>query len=203
MDGQQTVRVGFGKINLKGQGATLSAFRMRPPYLRDSAASSGRSKNRWEEYPVSEAPQVNGKLYSTDVAHENGTILLIQSAWTRGGLSTRDGGIYLRLRSDAALINVEAVLPHGPDSRLGSRFCVFRGCADILSPDEAKLYQIATPHTVIDKYFDLDQVEECFDLKEIAQEVRPRPDVQLIATATGLETRETMAAPTRRFNFRR
>lgn len=203
MDSEQAIRVGFGSVNLKYEGAKFSAFRLKEPFLRDSAASTGRSSSQWGKYPVSMQPAINGTMYSAEVTHKNGTILLLQSSWTRSGISVRDGAILLRLREGAALLNIEATLPHGRDSMLGDRFSVFRGYADILSADEAKVFKIVTPHTVIDKFFDLDQISECFDIKELRPEALARPEVQLIVTATGSELREIQSAPQRRLNFRK
>lgn len=203
MTTEQRVRVGFGKVNLKTQSAHIVAQRLRAPFVRESASTTGKNRANWEEYPVSAIPDVNGRMYQCDVTHPNGTILYITAQWTKNRAKYMDGGLYLRLRDDAAMLNIEAKLPHGPDSRLGDRFAVFRGRADILSVDEAKLYQINTPHRVIDNFFDPEDVAECFALTEIMPERSAPPVAELVSTPQGLQTREVQAAPVRRLIMRK
>lgn len=200
---EQRVRVGFGSVNLKNQSAKLAAFRVEAPYRRESAVSTGKTNSNWEKYPVSQYEQVNGIMYNAYTTHPNGTILMLQSSWTRGGSPIRDGAIYLRLRQEAAMLNVEARIPHGPDSRIGSSFMVFQGHADILSADDALVYKISTPHHVIDRFFTPEEVDECYEITQIIPESAPRPAHALVHTAQGAQVCEIAPTPQRRLTFRR
>ena len=201
----QRVRLGFGKVNLKTQLATIASLRLRPRFIKDSAITSGKRDPKTLIYnPVSAHPEINGSMQSDMVTHPNGTILLIQSQWRRGGSPIRDGAILLRLRQEAALINVVAKLPHGPDSILGDTYSVFQGNADILSPDEAmSLHRIALPGRYIDQFFDPEQIDECYEITELVPERVSKPVVTMVATSQGVVTTEVAAAPSRRMRFRK
>lgn len=203
MSSEQKILVGFGTVNLKHQSAKLSAWRMLSPWKQDSAASSGKSDNRWAEFPVSKFPEINGKLHQANTTHPEGTIIVLRASWTSHRLPTRDGALILRLRQGAALLNIQANLPHGPDSRLGSSFAVFRGHADILSADEALVYKIQAPHQFIDKFLDPEQVDECFEIEEIVPEQVAKPQATLVHTPQGAQVVEIAAPSQRRMHFRR
>jgi hypothetical protein len=201
---EQRVQLGFGKVNLKTMLATFATLRLRAPFQRDSAVSCGkRDAGTLMSFPVSAHPAVNGCMYRDYATHPNGTIIMLQASWKRGGSATRDGCVLLRLRADAALLNVIATLPHGPDSLIGDAFAVFQGCADILSAEEAAVHKIVIPPRFIDQFFDPVEVDECFRLEEIRPERAARPSVALVATPNGVVMQETASAPTRRMRFRK
>jgi hypothetical protein len=183
---------------------TLAALRLRPPFLKDSAISSGRRETgSMTSHPVSRIPQVHGSMYQDYVTHQNGTIVMLQASWTRGGVRIRDGAVLLRLRREAALLNVTAMLPHSLESQIGDRMSVFEGRADLLSPDEAAMYKVGIPRRFVDNFFDLEEVEECFIVTQVSAAIADRPEVSLVATAEGVVVREVQAAPTRRMNLKK
>lgn len=194
---------GFGKVVLTHEYATFAAFRMRPNG-KDSAIDSGKREVRTIQMnPVSANPQINGYMNRDHVTHPNGTIIMLQASWKRGASAIRDGCILLRLRQDAALLNVVAKLPTGRANLLGDSFSVFEGYADILSPDEAALHKVILPRNFIDKFFDPDEIDECFTIQEIRPARADKPTLSFVSTSQGVVLQETVAAPARRMRFRK
>lgn len=200
----QTVQLGFGRVNLSSMNATFAPLRIRPPFIRDSAVTTARRNPGTQiTQPVSNHAKVNGTMMTDHCTHPNGTIILLEAQWRRGSSPVRDAAIILRLREEAASINVIAYLPTGPDNFIGDRFSVFRGRADILSVDEAKVLRVEMGAGYVNRFFDADDIDRCFDVYQIQPETRPRPEVALVHTATGLQVRETPVEPTRRMRVRR
>lgn len=212
-DAAQRVSLGFGKCNLKISMATIAALRVKPPFVRESAVTSGvRRAGTMTGLPVSNHPEINGVMHRDYATHPNGTILMFQSSWKRGGAGLRDGCILLQLRANAALLNVTALLPHGNDSHIGDTFSVFQGNADILSVEEAAVHRIVIPPRFVDQFFSPDEVNECFTIEEIRTEVTPMPAMALVATraidgTVHVVTQEIVpgknTAPDRRMRFRK
>lgn len=200
----QEVSIAFGKVNLKTAVMTIAPMRVKAPFTRDSAVSTAkRDPYTMATFPVSNYPQVNGIMSRDKCRHPDGTILIIQSQWKRGGAGIRDGAVLLRLRENGPTLNVIAKLPHGLDSQLGDTFSVFMGRADILSPDEAKIFKIEIPNRFVQTFFDPEQVGECFTIEEVQPERSPPPTYALVNTSHGVEVRALATAPTRRMRIRR
>lgn len=205
METNQRVKLAFGKVNLRSEMATFAALRLKPRFVRDSAVTSGKRDPKTLIYnPVSAHPEINGSMQSDYVTHPNGTIILLQASYRRGGAPIRDGAIILRLRQGAALLNVVAKLPHGRDSVLGDSYALFNGHADILSVDEAmSLHRIVIPGRYVDQFFDPVQIDETFEIIEVAPERESKPVMALVATAQGVVAQEIASAPARRMRFRK
>lgn len=202
-DLSQTLNMCYGKVNLSVRRATFAALRVSAPFVRDSAIDTAKRRPGTKIVTnVSNHPAVNGVLVNEDCAVKEGTIVMLTSSWQRGGAGLRSGAILLRIRNTAALLNIIAKLPIGPDNLLGDTHSVFRGCADILSPQEAVVFGIQVPSRYVQQYFDVDEVEECFDIRELRPETAKRPEAQLVSTGSGLVMREVPATPTRRMRFR-
>ncbi len=199
----QRFMAGFGKVNLPDQLATFAIFRMKAG-SKDSALDSGRREiGTMHMTPVSANPQINGYMNRDHVTHPNGTIIMLQASWKRGASSVRDGCVLLRLRQDAALLNVVAKLPMGRDNKLGDSFSVFEGYADILSPDEAALHKVVIPNNFIDKFFDPDEINECFTIQEVRPARADKPTLSFVSTSQGVVLKEVVSAPARRMRFRK
>ncbi len=203
MTTEQTVILGFGKMTLRTQTMSIAALRVRPPFVRDSAVTTSRRQGgTMVTTPVSRFPVIHGNMYSDRCAIPDGTILMFQSQWRRGSVSTKDGCVLLRLRPGAATLNIKARLPHGPESLLGDVYQVFMGNADILSPEEAQVMKIDVPARFIQTYFNLEEVEECFIIDELNPERERKPDIALVSTSQGLVVKEVPAPATRRMRIR-
>ncbi len=199
----QRARLGFGKVNLPTQLATFAVFRMKAGSKESAIDTGKRDIGTIHISPVSAHPQVNGYMNRDFVTHPNGTIIMLQASWKHGASSIRDGCILLRLRQDAALLNVVAKLPTGRENLIGDSFSVFEGYADILSPDEAALHKVVIPNNFIDKFFDPDEINECFTIQEVRPARADKPVMSLVSTAQGVVMQEVIAAPARRMRFRK
>jgi hypothetical protein len=202
--GNIEVHVGHGKATLKTCTIQMSSFKVGKPWNREPAQTSGRRRPfTATQQNVGAHGTVNGVVYSDTVGHDPNTILLLTSSLSRGGMSASDGAVILRLRPGAATLNIGARLPPASDNYLGTRFCMFQGMADILSVEEAELLGIRIPAGYVDKFFDIAQIEERFDVMEMSPASIAQPELQVVSTGNGQQIVEVAATPHRRLNFRR
>jgi hypothetical protein len=203
-NGKVSCMCGYGKATLSTSTTTLSAYRVQPPFARDSLVTSGmRNRGTSSMHNVGQHGEINGRMYMDTVWHDPGTIVLLTASKTFRGITQSDGGILLRLRVGAAHLNIQAALPTGLDNYLGPSFCMFSGCADLLSVEEADVLGIRIPRGYIEKFFDPEQIEERFSVTEIAAETIPRPEFMVVATPTGTKIKEVAHAPSRRIRIRK
>ncbi len=201
---RQRVSIGFGKVNLPSELATFAAFRLKPSFERASALDSGTREPRTAQISaVSGTPQINGYMTRDYVTHPNGTILMLQASWKRGATPYRDGCILLRLRQEGPLLNVIAKLPTGRNNLLGDTYSVFQGYADLLSPDEALLHKVAIPSNYLNRFFDMEEIDECFEVQEVHAARVSKPAMSLVSTPQGVVMQEVVATPARRMRFRK
>ncbi|MEG1121177.1 MAG: hypothetical protein RSE62_03140 [Citrobacter sp.] len=200
---KQTINLGFGSVNLSTQRATIAALRVVAPFTRDSAIDTAAKAHGTRTFTnVSRFPKVNGSLINDDCFIPEGTVIMLQSSWSRGGMPIRNGAVFLRTRVGAALLNVVAKLPVGRESLIGDTHSVFRGHADILSADDAEVFRIKIPARYMQQFMSPVEVSECFDIRELRPESIRRPEAQLVVTPAGLATLEVAAPMQRRMRFR-
>ena len=203
-DGKIECLVGYGKATLSTSTTTLAAYRVQKPFERDSLATSGmRHPGSASVHNVGAHGDLNGRMYADRTWHEPGTIVLLTSSKTYKGIPQSDGAILLRLRPGAARLSVAAKLPVGADNYLGPKFSMFTGYADILSVEEAEVLGVRIPHRFVDKFFDASQIEERFEVMELAAETAARPEFVAVATPTGTKIKEVAQAPMRRIRIRK
>lgn len=198
------ITVSFGKVNLATALHTLASFRVTPPFVRDSAANTGRVDVQGTQYAAATRhPEVGGGFTTKSVAHDEGTVILLQASRTRNRMRTADAGLFLRLRSSAPKIMVRTVLPTGPESVLGDRFISFIGNADILTLEELKALGFEIPRGWVSAYMQEDEIGELFLFEELAKQTAPRPTFVRIVTANGVEVRAIQPERARRLRIRR
>jgi len=203
-DTLQAIQLGYGKVNLSSATSTFAPLRLSVPFIRDSAVTTGRRvPNTQTVTPVSAHPKINGIMTTDSVMHPNGTIIMLQASKSRGGRAIADGCILLRLREEAANLNIIGKLPLGHDNLIGDRYSIFRGRADILSPDEVEVFRIKIPTGFVNNYFTMEEINDLFDIHELAPAIVERPEVALVSTAQGLVTKELAPIPTRRMRLRK
>ena len=197
---RQIVTLGYGKANLSNVLATYASLKVTAPFARVSAISSGARHGQ----NVTQVGRydLNGAVLSVRSEHENGTVMLLQSSWRRGGSLLREGGLFLRLRLGAPLYEIHAKIPRGYDNVAGESFLMFSGYADIVNPDELKLIGIEVNRSFINRFMDNDELEECYRIVQLTQGTQERPTITAIATPTGIEMREVPQAPARRLILR-
>lgn len=198
----QAVTLSYGKATFSNTTATYAVMKVTPPFIRVTAVTSGK-RIGGNHYTLVGQYEHNGGLSRTTVEHPNGTVLLLQVSWKRGGAPIRDGALFLRLRAGAPMIEVCSFLPLDHENMQGDRFVSFTGYADIMGAEELMLLGIQVPRMYTDKFMTMEELEECFSLRQLASETIGRPQLSAIATATGVELREVAAEPQRRMILRR
>ncbi len=203
MDNMIQVQVGSGKIVLPESVTTFSSVRVTAPFLRESAHGTGVRSMPSTMQNISRHGTLHGSLYSATVGHEAGTVIMLTASRTTRGFPVSDAAILLRLRAGAAVINAGAKLPPARENDFGNRFCMFSGHADVLSIEEAAVLGIFVPARYAEKFFVASDIDKHFDLMELTPETTPRPEYMIVATASGVVTREVAATPQRRIKVRK
>lgn len=200
---KMTCTLGFGKANLPGTYASIACFRLKPPFMRDSAVNSGRqSRDHMRDYSVGIIEE-RGMLYQRRVEHDVGTVVMLQSGWKRGGSPIRDGALFLRLREDAVEWRISAKLPLSDGNTFGGEFVVFEGRADMLSADELQTFGFEVNRSYRSRFMAQEEIDECFILQAVSNERTPRPSLMLVGTGAERKLVEVAAAPSRRLVLRK
>lgn len=200
---KQTCILGFGKANLPGTYASIACFRLKPPFMRDSAVNSGRQdRNYSRDYAIG-AIEERGMLYQRRVEHETGTVVMLQSGWKRNGSPIRDGAIFLRLREDATEWRITAKLPLSDGNTYGAEFVVFEGRADMLNADELQTFGFEVNRSYRSRFMAREEIDECFLLQILSQERSARPSLMIVGTGEQRRLVEVAAAPSRRLVLRK
>lgn len=196
-----TVTLGYGKANLSTTLATYACMKVDPPFTRVTAITSGKRMGQQTKAMVGNWEHT-GVLLSTPVEHPAGTIILLQVKWMRGPHPVRDGSLFLRLRSGAAVYSIAGYVPTGPENILGDTFQLFQGPADIMNVDELRLLNIDVPRGYHSRFMDEEELAECFRIIQVSNESVPRPAISAIATPEGIEMREVAQEAPRRLRLR-
>lgn len=200
---EQTIHVGYGKANLTQTLASYVAWKVAPPFDKESAANSGqRIPGSYHAEPVGTTDH-RGALITQRVKHRDGTVILLQSSWKRGGSPIRDGAIFVRLRSGAPSYRIRAKVPQDQHSVCANVFTVFEGRADILSGPELTVLNLQIPRNYTDRFMQLDELEECYEIEEFAPAIVERPQLTAVATSEGVKMVELATPPSRRLRVGR
>ncbi len=198
------VKLTAGKINLSRSSQTLTSFKVTEPFSKVFASSSGKTGPGKKSYAKSTAhPELGGGFTTADVLHPEGTIVLLQAMRTRNGAGYASAGLFLRLRSHAAMLAIKSVLPTGPESLLGDQILAFSGCADLISVEELRTLGIEVPRSYVNNYMEQEEVDELFSIQVIRAESQPAPSMVRIATSKGVVTKAVASEPVRRIRVRR
>lgn len=136
----------------------------------------------------------------SDYNSRDGQILMIQASTTKYGKPWSDGAVLVRLRDDAPLIQVTVhtvtaranLLPH---------IQVFHGRGDVLTVREANKSGAKLDLNFIERYFNHEEVEELFSVRELA-EGSPKPTTKTLAI-NGKEKTVTKRSGRRKIKLRR
>lgn len=198
------VRVSYGKINLSAAHYSLATLRVQAPFQRESAANTGRVDVKATQFADATLhPQVGGGFTTKTVAHDEGTIIMIQASRTRSRVRVADGCIFIRLRAGAPKLMVRSILPTSGESILGDRHIAFVGSGDVLTLEELKAIGIEVPRSWASGYMQQDEIDELFLMEELNRGSESRPTFVRIATSKGVEVRAIQPEPVRRMRLRR
>lgn len=195
------VQIAFGRANFSNTLVKYASMKVSAPFQRVTASSSGRKVGSTTEIRPGRY-ELNGAIIINSVEHEPGTVLSIQASWFRSGVATRDAAIFLRLRPQAAEWLIRAKVPTTYDNVCGDSFVMFQGPADIMTADELRLLGIIPSKNFVDRFMSLEEVDECFVITRLRDEVVSRPAIQAVFTPEGVEMREIAQAPRRRLRLR-
>jgi hypothetical protein len=197
------VELGYGKANLSDMLATYASLRVTAPFKRETAIQTGRRVPGSDNaIPVGKF-DLNGALLNAKVDHPTGTIIAVQASWKRRGAPIREAALFFRLREGAALYDVRAKVPLGPDNYCGDSFLIFGGYGDLLTPDELHLHGLEVNRGFKERFMQPVEIGECFVIRQLRAETIHRPTLQAVATSEGVQMREIPAAPGRRLNLRK
>lgn len=197
----QRIKVGYGKANYPSILASYTALKVTPDFVRVSAATSGKRVGQ-NQYHHSGVLELNGGIVQSDVEHPNGTVILLQATWKRGGSPVRDGALFMRLRVGAPMWSIRAKVPTAAENTIGEYVEVFQGYADMMNAEELGLLKLKVNRSFTEKFMSEEEVEECFAAHQLHRETVARPSLTAIHTPTGVEMREVPATPKRRLNVR-
>jgi hypothetical protein len=195
------IELGFGKANLSNTFATYANMLVTPPFKRISAIAAGKRGGGGGADQVG-THQDNGVIVRNRVEHAWGSIILLQVAWKRGGVPIKDGAIFIRLRQGAPLYRILGILPMGRDNLLGRTFVMFSGYGDIMNEEDLTMANLQVNRSYTQKFMSEEELEECFEITQLAPATQERPSVTAVATPEGIQLRELGAIPARRFRIR-
>lgn len=200
----KSIKVSYGKINLTRSCGTLASFKVVAPFVRTSAANSGKSDPGKRQYVNATAHRdIGGGFTSADVIHEESTVIMVQGSRTRGGMRVADACLFLRLRTNAAFIVIKFKLPTGPESIMGDNHIAFSGCADFMNIEQLRALGIEVSNSFSKNYMAPEEVAELFETQVIRAETSPGPNFVRVATSQGVELKAMAAEPIRRIRLRR
>ena len=195
------VTLGFGKANLTNALATYASMKVTEPFVRVTAIGSGRKVTGGDTRTPLGNHEAYGAIITSSVEHDAGTIIMVSASHKRGASLIREGALFFRLRHGAPLLQVDAMLPLDQVNRIGDRFTIFSGYADLMTVAELKLLGVEVPRSWINRFMAPDELAECFVVTVLRPETIPRPQLTAVATADGIEMREVAQEPRRRLRL--
>ena len=83
------------------------------------------------------------------------------------------------------MMSVIARLPRNAGSRIGEAFSVFMGRADVLDLGDLEALGITPSSNYVSGFMDEEEVEECFDTKEISPQIERPTKYEAVTTPEG------------------
>lgn len=174
----------YGKVTFPKSSAVIAAFAVTAPFTR-VLASKAHPKAGASTRHAAGNQALDGMLISESINMPEGTILLLQMQRKQGGLPIADGAIFLRIRTEAALVSIAALLPVYHGSSLGTMHSVFEGRADILTRDDLVLSGIAPSENYLRGFCNQEEVDECYVINTVSAAVSAAPRFTVETSSTG------------------
>lgn len=196
------VQLGYGKANFATVRATYAAMRVVAPFVRASAATTGRRVGSFTKVLAGSIDDF-GAILQCSVEHDPGTVILLQVSRTRNNVPISEGALFLRLRSGAAHYRIEGKVPTPAQNRCGDRVMIFSGNADFMTPEELEQEcGIQVNRGYISRFMSAEELEESFNIVQVSPEISPRSVVQTVMGEQG-EVKTSMGSmPVRRLRLR-
>ncbi len=188
----QTVHVGYGKCVKASRSYTLAVFAVEAPFKRTLLSKLYPKVGSTSRISVGAHADVDGMLFSEQVAVPEGATVLLQARTTRNGSSIADGAIFVRVRKEGTLFSI--VAPLGP----GVTPCnMFTGRGDILTPDEIAASNIELSPGYISGFMDAEEIAECLTVQVHAAAIVSAPVFEVVHPG-GDTSKAAVAMDTRR-----
>lgn len=199
----QSISIGFGKINFDNSSASLSAYVVEPPFVRNFPSKVYNRQGKLQVFPVSQHPEINGTLHiDTLQIPQDGAILLFQNSHRMRGSPIRDGAVWIRLREQGPALTVAAKLMPHRESMVGESFLVFQGRGDLIGLEDAAESGIVPSRSWVDGFMIAEEIAEQFDIHELSPERSAKPRLERIKTMSGNEVTLKVSAPGRRIRVK-
>lgn len=199
-DSKQTVQIGYGKVNLSHRSMTLAGFVVEDGFKRTLVSKRYEKIGRTGLQPVSQYPDIDGWLYTDNVAVPEGTIILIQVSSRLNGMPVADSGVFIRIRKDGAGVLIQAKLPAGG---MASSHVVFSAHGDILDRDMLPGEGIELPRNYAATYLSRDERDELFNITEVTPARTAAPKLEVHISDSGEEVKLNVVTPQRRMRIKR
>lgn len=188
-------RMAYGHINLEGQSLNSAILRVRLPFQRDSAVNTGRRDIGKRSSHAASPHRTEGGFTAEQVAHPEGTIVLLQATETKRSMPYAQAALFLRLRSQGDMLSIKVKCPTNHLTILGDSFEVFRGRADVLTKADLRALAVEVPRKFQNAYMSQTEVDELFRVDVIAKGTA-KPQIIQVATEDGGTEIVTVAKPT-------
>lgn len=199
---EQNICIGYGKANFDTSSVVLATFVVAPEFYRAFPSTKMPQRGRFQRFPVTQYEDVGGVLMLNTLGAENGAVLLMQSQHRFRGASSKDGAVFIQIRDTGPNYTVTAKLPTNRESLVGESFVMFQGRGDLLSLEELAELNIVPTKSWVDGFLNPEEVEQCFDIRELQPELSVKPRFEKVLTLSGKEVILTAQAPTRRVRVR-
>lgn len=200
---EQLISIGYGRETFSTCSASLSAFVVETGFTRTLPSKKFRRQGMLQKFPVSAHPEINGYLFLDSVMNvPDGTLILLQSSHRHLGAPLRDGGVFICMRSTAAMLSVKANLPSAQESTLTGDFLVFQGRGDVLTAKEVNAQGIDVPKNYLKGFLDAEEVRECYTITVTSPQIQEKPRLETVKDVDG-ETVLIRQRPTRKVSLRR
>ena len=175
----------YGGQTFSSTSAKISTFALLPGDRKRTFPSRVMTENRRDMHAASiDGHKLHGYWYTARYEHVEGMLLMIQVMNTVLGARRNNASMLISLRESAESLLVQAhISPHR--DAVFNTISAFVGRGDILSPAEAIELGYVLDTGYINTFFDMEEIEEVFDVSVLAAGTADRPEVIEVATGSG------------------
>lgn len=200
----QPVQIGYGKANFSTSSITIAGFVVEPDFVRTLASKKLGKAGRTLATPVSDYPDIDGWLFSDQISAPEGTIFLIQASVKFRAVGIRDGGIFIRSRTEGKGLLITASIPHDAKCTLNSHnHVVFSGYGDVLTAEDLEAEGLDIPKNYRNAFMNEEEVEECFNVQVLRNAIAAAPSIETHVAEDGSKVVLKVEKGVRRMRIRR
>ncbi len=189
------VSTAHGHATFTRNSVKLVTFALSPPFKRIFASSV--HKRLGSSRIASGTLPIAGEFFIEELQVPDDSILLLQSTSTLAGRTQAQNATFLRVRKDAAFLDIRLRIPPSADRRLDEWLSVFNGRADIITEDWLEEVGIEASKTYLSAFSDEEERDELLQIVEFLPEVAPAPKIVVETSSTGEEVKIKVVRPRR------